>query len=162
MQQAVAAARRFYGPQLDSGEEVQSVHQATAGGTGTRIVYGAVIGALCGWLYAIFLDASLLAPLVFGALTGEMIGYFLAEREARRPDGPGTIHLGLVLTSQNLLTVGRYASKKRKVLRRYPLEQITAVATKRYPIGHFHLQEITLVDGAGPTFVVEGVLDLTP
>ena len=162
MQQAVAAARRFYGPQLSAGEEVVSVHHATAGGTGTRIVFGAIVGALGGWLYAIYLDAALLAPLVLGALIGEMVGYFLAERAARHPDGPGTIHLALILTSQRLLTVGRYAARKRRVLRSYPLAEITGGVTERYPIAHFHLQEITLADGAGPTFVVEGVLDLTP
>lgn len=162
MSRAVAAARRFYRSELDAGEEVLSVHNATAAGTGSKIGLGALIGALVGWLYAVFLDSSLLAPLVLGALAGEMVGYFVAERQARRADGPGTIHLQLVLTSQNLLTVGRFAARRRRVLRRYPLEQIVSVATRRYPVAKFHLQEITMTDGTCVGVVVEGAVSLTP
>jgi hypothetical protein len=162
MRRAIAVARDFYRPPLAGGEKIQSVHHATAAGTGAKILFGAAVGALVGWLAAVFLDTALLVPLVFGALTGEMIGYIQAERKARRPDGAGTIHLDLVLTSINLLTMRRYGTRRNNVLRCYPRDQITAVATKRYPVANYHLQEITTADATTVAFVVEGVLDLNP
>ncbi|MCP3997817.1 MAG: hypothetical protein GY722_22555 [bacterium] len=152
-------ARQFYAPELLPGEELLSIRQATAAGTGTKVAYGGLIGVLAGWLYAINLDTGLLPPLVLGALTGGMVGYFIAGRAARRPEGPGTIHLLAVSTNQRLLTTARYSSRRHRILRQYPLADVT-VTKKRYPIGQYHLVEVTTPDGRTTGLVVEGTLDL--
>jgi hypothetical protein len=152
-------AREFYAPELPPGEELLSVRQATAAGTGTKVVYGGLIGALVGWLYAINLDAGLLPPLVLGALTGEMVGYFMAGRAARRAEGPGAIHLLAIATDRRLLTTTRYAARRRRILREYPLEDV-AVTAKRYPIGQYNLVEVASPDGQTTGLIVEGTLDL--
>ncbi len=160
MSRAVERARRFYSPQLNPGEEIEAIRNATAGGTGTLVGYGALIGALVGWLYAINVDGALLPALVLGALAGELCGYLLAHRRARRPYGPGTIHLQLIRTTTRLLTVNRHAAKRRQPLREYPHGEVTTTVAKRYPIGRYHRLDIT--DGADNTtsLIVEGELDL--
>ncbi len=153
-------ARRFYSPDLAPGEEIDSIRDATAGGTGTMVGYGALIGALVGWLIAMALEAAALPWFVLGALTGEAVGYFLAHRKARRPDGPGTIHLQLVATNQRLFTVRRYASSKRRILRSYPFEQYTAKVAHRYPIGRYIRLDITGEDSPTVSLVTEGPIEL--
>lgn len=111
-------------------------------------------------MYTINLDSGLLPPLVLGSLTGEMVGYFIAGRAARRPEGPGTIHLLPVATNQRLLTTARYCSRRRRTLRQYPLADVT-ITKKRYPIGQYHLTEVTTPDGRPAGLVVEGTPDLS-
>ena len=158
MKRLTDRARKFYAPELHPGEELRSVRQATAAGTGTKVAYGGLIGVLIGWLYAITLDAGLLPPRGLGALTGEMVGYFAAGRAARRPEGPGAIHLLAITTDQRLLTAARYAARRRRILREYPLADV-AVTAKRYPIGQYNLVEMTSPDGQTTGLIVEGTLD---
>ena len=152
--------RRFYDHHLTPGEEIKAVRDATAGGTGTLVGYGALIGALLGWLYAINVTGALLPALVFGALAGELGGYVMAAQRARRPAGPGAIHLQVVQTNTRLFTVRRYASIRRRLLREYALDEVTATIARHYPIGQYRRLDIT--DGAGEvtSLVVEGDLDL--
>lgn len=159
MKRLVDRARGFYAPEMQPGESLLSVRQATAAGTGTRVAYGGLIGALVGWLYAISLNAGLLPAFVTGALSGEMIGYLTARREARRPQGPGAIHLLAVTTNQRLLTTARYAWRRRRILREYPLHDVS-ITTKRYPIGRYHLVEVMSPEGHTTGMVVEGTFEL--
>ena len=160
MSRAMERARRFYSPQLDPGEEIKAILNATAGGTGTLVGYGALIGALLGWLYSINVDGALLPALVLGALAGELGGYLMAQRRARLSSGPGAIHLHLVQTNIRLLTVNRYASKRRRPLREYPHDRVAAVIAKRYPIGRYHRLDITDEAGNTTSLLVDGELDL--
>lgn len=160
MGRAVDRARQFYRPQLLPDEEILEQRRATAVGTGSKIGYGAVIGALVGWIYAINLDSGLLPPLVLGALAGELGGYVMAHRAARQPAGPGTVHLELILTDQRLLTAGRYASLRHRILREYPLCEMTATSSRRYPIGQFHRLSVMMTNGTTTAFIVEGALDI--
>ncbi len=160
MSRSLDRVKRFYQPELDPGEEIKAIRNATAAGTGSKVGYGAVIGALVGWLYAINTDSSLLPALVLGALAGELGGYLLAHRSARSKDGPGTIHLQVVLTDRRLFTVRRHASIRRRILRNYPLDQIKAAHSHRYPIARFHRLTIELADERQITFILEQPLDL--
>jgi hypothetical protein len=153
-------AKRFYQPQLEPGETIKAVRRATAGGTGSKVGYGAVVGALLGWLYAINVDSALLPPLVLGALAGELGGYLLAQRAARRPGGPGAIHLEVVQTDLRLFTVRRHASLRRRILRSYRFADTSEWSLRPYPIGSYQRLEITLAHGATTVLVVEGTLDL--
>ncbi len=160
MSRASERARRFYSPDLAPGEEIEAVRNATASGTWTLVGYGALIGALLGWLYAINVDSSLLPALVLGALGGELGGYLLANRRARLPSGPGAIHLQLVQTNRRLFTVNRHASTRRRELREYPLDEVTVTVAKRYPIGSYHRLDITDAADRAVSLIVEGELDL--
>jgi hypothetical protein len=160
MGKALDRARQFYRPRLEPDEEVQEVRLATAIGTGSKIGYGAAIGALLGWIYAVNVGSALLPPLVLGALAGELGGYVMAHRAARQPSGPGTVHLELLLTNQRLLTVGRYASLRHRILREYPLGEMTAATSRRYPIGQYHRLAVMMKDGSTIAFVVAGPFDL--
>jgi hypothetical protein len=160
MSRAVRRAKRFYSPHLAPGEEIKAIRNATAAGTGTLLGYGALIGALLGWLYAISVDGALLPALVLGALAGEIGGYLIAHRRARLRSGPGAVHLQLIQTDTRLFTVRRHASVRRRILREYPLDEVRATIAKRYPIGPYRRLDITDADGTATSVVVEGELDL--
>ena len=160
MSRASRRAKRFYSPDLDPGERIEAIRNATAAGTGTLVGYGALIGALIGWLYAINVDGALLPALVLGALGGELGGYLLANRRARLPSGPGAIHLQLVQTNKRLITVNRHASTRRRALREYPLDEVTATVAKRYPIGHYCRLDISDAVDRELSLIVESELDL--
>jgi hypothetical protein len=160
MGRAVRRAKRFYSPQLAPGEEIKAIRNATAAGTGTLVGYGALIGALLGWLYAINADNALLPALVLGAFAGEIGGYLMAHRRARQPSGPGAVHLQLIQTDTRLFTVPRHASVRRQILREYPLDEVTAIIARRYPIGQYRRIDITDAAGATTAMIVEGELDL--
>ncbi|MDJ0953915.1 MAG: hypothetical protein QNJ81_09560 [Acidimicrobiia bacterium] len=160
MKRTVEKLKSFYQPHLEPGEEIRQISNATAGGTGSKVGYGAAIGALLGWLFAINVDSALLPPFVLGALGGGVGGYLLALRFARRPEGPGSIHIELVLTTRRLFTVRRYASLRREVLREYPLAEIKSAEGRRYPIGQYQRLTVELSDGTSTSFVLEQPLDL--
>lgn len=160
VRRAVARARKFYDPHLGPDEEVAAVRNATAGGTGSLVGYGALIGALVGWLYSINVNGALLPAFVLGALAGELGGYLLAHRRARQPSGPGAVHLTLVQTNQRFFTLNRYAAVRRGLLREYPFDQVTADIAREYPIGNYRRLDITPIGGAVTSLIVEGTLDL--
>lgn len=157
---AVDRAKRFYGRDLEPGERIDAVRNATAAGTGSSVLTGMLVGALAGWLVAVNTDTPLLPAIVFGAFTGELGGYLLARRRARRADGPGAVQLQLVLTDRRLFTVRRYAATRRRVLRSYPLHEVTLESAGSYPIGRYHRLDITPAEGPTTSLVVEGNLDL--
>jgi len=160
MSRAVRRAKRFYRPHLAPGEEIGAIRNATAAGTGTLMGYGALIGALLGWLYAINVDSALLPALVLGAFAGDIGGYLMAHRRARRHSGPGAVHLQLIQTDNRLFTVRRHASVRRQILREYPLGEVTATIARRYPIGQYRRLDISDVNGNSTSLIVEGDLDL--
>jgi len=160
MNRLVAKAREFYSPELEPGEEIRQVRYATASGTGSKIVLGASIGALLGWLLAFIGDLALLPPFVLGAFAGEFIGYMVAHRRATSATGPGAIHLELVLTSNRLFTAKRYALMRRGILRAYPFAEISDVTTKRYPVGKYHRIDVSMNDGDLLSVVSDGPMDI--
>jgi len=93
MSGAVRRAIRFYSPHLAPGEEIKAIRNATAAGTGTLMGYGALIGALLGWLYAINVDGALMPALVLGAFAGEIGGYLYGAEEN---GGTNTIYVSPV------------------------------------------------------------------
>lgn len=159
MRRATERAKQFYSPPLAPGEEIESVRNATVAGTGSLVGYGALIGALLGWLYAINIDSALLPALVLGGFTGVIGGYLTAHRHARR-SGPGGVHLQLVKTDKRLFTVRRYASIRRQAIREYPLSEVNVTIAKRYPVGRYHRLDITDTSGNVTSLVVEAELDL--
>jgi len=156
----VEKAKRFYSPELQPGEEIRQVRHATAAGTGIKVVLGALIGALAGWLVAFVGDLALLPPLVMGALAGQLVGYVLSHRQAVGANGAGSVHLELVLTNKRLLTAKRYAALRRGMLRSYPLDDMAKVDVKRYQVGKYHRIEVTLRDGAVLSVVSDGAMDI--
>ncbi len=160
MKRPVDKLKSFYQPHLEPGEEIRAISNATAGGTGSKVGYGAVIGALVGWLFAINVDSALLPPLILGAFAGELGGYLLALRFARRETGPGSIHLQLVLTTERLFTVRRHASLRRHILREYPLPEIKSAESRQYPIGRLERLTLEFADGTTTAFVLEQPLEV--
>lgn len=160
MSRLVTRAKQFYSPELQPGEEILQVRHATPAGTGSKVVVGALMGALAGWLLAFVGGMAVLPILLLGAFTGELVGYVLSYRHAVGAGGAGSIHLELVLTSKRLLTAKRYATLRRGVLRSYPLDEITHVDVKRYPVGKYHGIEVTMNDGSILSVVSDGAMDI--
>lgn len=135
-------AKDYYGL-LSTDEELGEVATAFAGGTGTHLGPASFIGVLAGWLYAIYVDAPLLPSLVLGLMTGGLVGYLIAERVARRPDGPGAVHLVLITTTRRVLTIRRYPTWRQRPLRSIPNEDIVSVEVTPLPIGMYRRVLIT-------------------
>lgn len=160
MRKARRHAQGYYGGYLGDDEVVAWTTPAVAGGTANLIGSAAFVGALAGWLYAIYVDAPLLPSLIFGGLIGVLIGYTLAEREARQPDGPGAVHLVLVLTDQRLITVRRYPTSRSKPLRIYPLENVSSSMTIPLPVGSYQRLTVSMSDGATFEVITDSDRDL--
>lgn len=122
---------------LTGDEELGEVVTAFSGGTGAHLGAAAFIWALAGWLYAIYVNAPLLPSLILGAMTGTLVGYLLAERAARRPAGPGAVHLVLLTTTLRVVTIRRYPTWRQKPLRSIPRENIESVEVTPLPIGMY-------------------------
>jgi len=155
-------AQDYYNGFLAPGEDVTTARTAIAGGTGTLIGKAALVGVAFGWLYAISLDAPLLPSLILGALLGVIVGYALAERAARRSNGPGAVHLVVVKTTERLLTVRRYPILRHKTLRSYALTTISSSTAKPLPGGVYQYLRLDMSDESSLALIVQGALDLNP
>lgn len=116
-------------------------------------------GVLVGWLYAIYVHAPLLSALALGGLLGVIVGYALAERAAREPDGPGAVHLILVKTTERVMTVRRCPTFRQRPLRSYPLGKISSTASTRLPVGMYERLTVHMSDGTNVDFIVTSGLD---
>jgi hypothetical protein len=145
----------LYPSLLSPGEHIVETARAVAGGTATHLGRSAFTGVLGGWLYAISISAPLLPSLVLGAMVGGLVGYAIAERSARRPSGPGAVHLVVVLSDERLMTIRRYPTFRQKVLRSYPLDEISSVTLTQFPVAMYHRLTVGLRDGAQLDLVVD-------
>lgn len=146
-------AQDFYTGFLSDHEELVTSSSAVLGGTGTLIGIASVAGSLCGWLYSIYLTAPLLPSLVLGGLAGVFVGYVVATRSARKPDGPGAVHLTLIQTSERLIVTRRYPAFRQRPLRIYQLDSITATWTP-LPVGGYQRLVIREASGLTHDFIV--------
>ena len=146
-------AKDFYTGFLDDHEELVTSSSAVMGGTGTLIGIASVAGALCGWLYSIYLTAPLLPSLVLGGLAGVIVGYVVAEGAARTHNGVGAVHLILIETSERLIVTRRYPAFRQRPLRIYQLDSITATWTP-LPIGGYQRLVIREASGLTHDFIV--------
>lgn len=162
MRRLLTTAKRFYQPHLRPGEEVCDVVAGYASGAGTRILLGMVAGALFGLAGAIYLEAAALPALVLGGCAGIIAGYYASVRASRAPGGPGAAELLVVLTSARLLTMRRHAALRRKVLRSYDLARVLEATARRYPVGRYHRQHLTMADGTTVDFIVTRKLPIEP
>jgi hypothetical protein len=159
---ALHRARRFYQLPLRHDEVIRETRTGYAGGTGRLMLNSLIVGTAAGSLYAVALNGASLPSLVLGAFSGIIVGYFLAERAARRSKSPGATTLVIVLTSQRLLTMASPALIRSRVLRSIDLDAIEAVTTRRYPIGKYHRYEITTAGGTILSLVIAGRLSIEP
>jgi hypothetical protein len=151
-------ARRFYGPHLRSGEQIEDVVVGYATGTATRVVQGMIFGGFVGWFSAILLDAAPLPMIVLGGCAGIVAGFFISERAA----GTGATDFLVALTNTRLLIARRSLSGRLRILRSCEITAIREATTHRYPIGHLCRQLIVMSDGTTVEFAAMRELRLEP
>jgi hypothetical protein len=123
---------------------------------------GTLGGTLVGWIYNILTEGASVPSLALGAFAGIGVGYLLAERAARRPNGPGATTFTIVLTTHRFLTLKRQPAFRPRVLRSLERQRITAVSARRLPVGHYHRYELTTAAGTLVTVVATEKLDIEP
>lgn len=162
MRRLWATAKRFYQPDLLPGEEIRDVVAGYAAGTGSRVLLGMIAGALLGLVGAIYLEAAALPALVLGGCAGIIAAYYWSVRAARRPEGPGAAELWVVLTDVRVLTMRRHAASRRRVLRAYQLADVAQATARRFPVGRYHRQHLTMSNGTAVDFIVSRKLPIEP
>ena len=93
-------------------------------------------------------------------MVGGLIEYAMAERSARRPSGPGAVHLVVVRPDERLLTTPRDPTFRQKVLRSHPLSEISSVTLSKFPVAMYHRLVVAFRDGAQLDLVVDDRFDI--
>jgi hypothetical protein len=159
---ALRRARRFYRSCLRPDEQVCGVVVGYAPGTGRWILQGTILGALCGWLYALYLDAAPLPAAVLGISIGVVVGFGLATRAARQPDGPGAVTFLAVLTDARLLILRRTVVGRPRPMRSFELTTIHETTVSQFPVGNYERRHITVDTGSAVDLVTVGRLNIEP